>query len=83
MLLNTPTEDGRLVSLKTRYHRTGADWLSFRHPHELRFSGQVSGRLRPLRLRIGTIAGLFDRKSEYRIRLVACLFYEIVERYEE
>jgi hypothetical protein len=34
-------------------------------------------------LRIGTIAGLFDRKSEYRIRLVACLFYEIVERYEE
>ncbi len=26
-------------------------------------------------VRIGTITGLFDRKSEYRIRSVACLFY--------
>ena len=25
--------------------------------------------------RIGIITGLFDRKSEYRIRSVACLFY--------
>mgnify|MGYP000214942765 FL=1 len=28
--------------------------------------------------RIGIITGLFDRKSEYRIRSVACLFYESV-----
>ena len=25
----------------------------------------------------------FDRKSEYRIRLVACLFYERLGRYDE
>jgi hypothetical protein len=29
--------------------------------------------------RIGIITGLFDRKSEYRMRSVACLFYERVE----
>ena len=29
-------------------------------------------------LRIGIITGLFDRKSEYRIRSVACLFDESV-----
>ncbi len=28
--------------------------------------------------RIGIIIGLFDRKFEYRIRSVACLFYERV-----
>jgi len=26
--------------------------------------------------RIGIITGLFDRKSEYRTRTIACLFYE-------
>ena len=30
---------------------------------------------RVLNWRIGIITGLFDRKSEYRIRSVACLFY--------
>ena len=30
------------------------------------------------RSRIGMITGLFGRKSEYRIRSVACLFYERV-----
>ena len=34
-------------------------------------------------LRIGIITGLFDRKSEYRISSIACLFYERVERYDE
>ena len=34
-------------------------------------------------LRIGIITGLFDRKSEYRIRSVACLFYERVAPYDE
>jgi hypothetical protein len=29
----------------------------------------------PLYARIGIITGLFDRKFEYRIRSVACLFY--------
>jgi hypothetical protein len=31
-------------------------------------------------LRIGIITGLFDRKSDYRTRTIACLFYERVER---
>ncbi len=30
------------------------------------------------RSRIGMITGLLERKSEYRIRSVACLFYERV-----
>ena len=34
-------------------------------------------------LRIGIITGLFDRKSEYRISSIACLFYERVEWYDE
>ena len=33
--------------------------------------------------RIGIITGLFDRKSEYRIRSVACLFDGRVEPYDE
>jgi hypothetical protein len=33
--------------------------------------------------RIGIKTGLFDRKSEYRIRSVACLFYERVEPYDD
>ena len=33
--------------------------------------------------RIGIITGLFDRKSEYRIRPVACLFDERVERNDD
>ena len=33
--------------------------------------------------RIGVITGLFDRKSEYRTRSVACLFYERVERNDD
>jgi hypothetical protein len=32
---------------------------------------------------IGIITGLFERKSEYRIRSVACLFYERVEPYDQ
>jgi hypothetical protein len=34
-------------------------------------------------MRIGIITGLFDRKSEYRIRLVAWLFGERVGLYDE
>jgi hypothetical protein len=33
-------------------------------------------------LRIGIITGLFERKSEYQISSVACLFYERVEPYD-
>jgi len=29
------------------------------------------------------VTGLFERKAEYRITLVACLFYERVARYDE
>ena len=35
------------------------------------------------RSRIGIITGLLDRKSEYRTRSVACLFYGRVERYDD
>jgi len=35
------------------------------------------------RSRIGIITRLFDRKSEYRTRTIAGLFYERVERYDE
>jgi hypothetical protein len=36
-----------------------------------------------LLLRVGIIAGLFDRMSEYRIRLVAWLFDERVGLYDD
>jgi len=38
----------------------------------------VSGGPFSVNLRIGIITGLFDRKFEYRIRSVACLFDESV-----
>jgi|GEM_PF-2547902 len=48
-----------------------------------KLSGWFMTGYRGREMRIGIIAGLFDRKSEYRIRLVAWLFDESVERNDD
>jgi hypothetical protein len=48
-----------------------------------KLSGWFMTGYRGREMRIGIITGLFDRKSEYRIRLVAWLFGERVGLYDE